>query len=103
MYIQLTAADDKVRHRATLLLADLLSLPVDQAKPPPPPLEAAVVHLFVVFFCHRLSDYPSIIPSLQALTALISLHSSSFDQKYDDVLDIFQTVFKELDVCKINN
>ena len=61
-------------------------------------LESAVIHLFVVFFCHRLSDYPSIIPSLCALIALIKYHSNSLDIKYYDILDIFQTIIRVLNV-----
>ena len=61
-------------------------------------LEPATIHLFVVFFCHRLSDYPSIVPSLSALLALVRFHAKSFNPKYCDILDIFQTVFKELEI-----
>ena len=61
-------------------------------------LESAVIHLFVIFFCHRISDYPSITPSLHALAALIKYHYNSFDIKYYDVLDIFQTIIKVLKV-----
>lgn len=77
-----------------MLLAELLHLPtLREIK-----LEAAVIHLFVVFFCHRLSDYPSIVPSLHALQALVKYHEKSFNAKYCDILDIFQTIFKELQV-----
>ena len=61
-------------------------------------LESAVIHLFVIFFCHRISDYPSITPSLYALVALVKYHCNSFDMKYYDVLDIFQTIIKVLKV-----
>lgn len=94
MISQLTSSDDKARHRATMLLADLLHLPALQTSY----LEPAVVHLFVVFFCHRLSDYPSIVPSLHALLALVKYHPKSFNPKYCDILDICQTVFREIHV-----
>jgi Dos2-interacting transcription regulator of RNA-Pol-II len=77
-----------------MLLANLLHLPELQELH----FEPAVIHLFVVFFSHRLSDYPSIVPSLHALQALIKYHAESFNSKYSDVLDIFQTVFREIDV-----
>lgn len=77
-----------------MLVANLLHLPELQQLI----FEPAVVHLFVVFFSHRLSDYPSIVPSLHALLALIKYHSESFNPKYSDILDIFQTIFKEIDV-----
>ena len=77
-----------------MLLANLLHLSELQQLH----FEPAVVHLFVVFFSHRLSDYPSIVPSLHALLALIKYHAESFNPKYSDILDIFQTIFKEIDV-----
>ena len=86
----LTSTDDKERNRATQLIASLLS---DHASIRFP---SSVVHLFVVFFCRRLSDYPSIVPSLKALTALVTNHGDSFDPKYFDYLDIFQTIFKDI-------
>lgn len=77
-----------------MLLADILHLPSLQEDD----LEPATIHLFVVFFCHRLSDYPSIVPSLAALLAMVKFHAKSFNSKYCDVLDIFQTMFKELEI-----
>jgi DNA repair/transcription protein MET18/MMS19 len=93
--VQLTSTDDKERNRATLLLAELLH------RKQTAPLEAAVVHLLVVFFCHRLSDYPSVIPSLHALVALVKYHGQNLDPKYYDVVDIFQTIFRELNVSSL--
>lgn len=63
----LTSSDDKTRHRATLLLANLLHLGDDTTTEETSvsmvqPVNPAVVHLFVVFFTHRLSDYPSLAP-----------------------------------------
>jgi len=76
MEAHLTSSDDKVRFRATQLLADVLHRAAPGAALPP-----AAVHLFVVFFGHRLSDYPSVAPSLHALLALVTKHSASFDPK----------------------
>jgi hypothetical protein len=80
MEAHLTSSDDKVRFRATQLLADVLhrAAPGADAGAALPP---AAVHLFVVFFGHRLSDYPSVAPSLHALLALVTKHSASFDPK----------------------
>ena len=64
-------------------------------------LESAVIHLFVVFFCHRLSDYPSLVPSIDALTALVKIHIKSFNNKYYDILDIFQTILKEINFSNL--
>lgn len=87
---QLTSNDDKERNRATLLLSDLFQVYPSNS------LSPVEVHLFVVFFVRRLSDYPSISPSLQALVWL--LRAQTLDPKYMDVVDIFQSIFKELHV-----
>ena len=88
--VYLTSADDKERHRATLLLADLFHANPDIKFP------SSVIHLYSVFFCRRLSDYPSIVPSLHALLALVSFHADSIDPKYYDYVDILQTIFKDI-------
>lgn len=69
MEVPLTSSDDKTRHRATLLLANLLHLDEDDEMTESSSslvrlVNPAVVHLFVVFFTHRLSDYPSLAPRL---------------------------------------
>lgn len=79
MEAHLTSSDDKIRFRATQLLADVLHR-ADTA-PGAAQLPPAAVHLFVVFFGHRLSDYPSVVPSLHALLALVTKHAASFDPK----------------------
>lgn len=88
----LISGKEKERYRGTLLLSDLL-LQVTSCT-----LNGAVIHLLVVFFNQRLSDYPSIIPSLKALFAITKYHSTSFDAKYLDFVDIMQTIFKVFDV-----
>ena len=88
---QLVSAHDRVRNRATTLLAELFhQLNFD--------LQGSVLHLYVVFFNHRLSDFPSVIPSLHALTALVQSYGPKFEPKYNDSLDIFQSVFNALQV-----
>jgi hypothetical protein len=88
----LTSAHEKERNRATLLLSSLLEL---QTRPL---LNSSQIHHFCIFFGSRLNDYPSIIPSLQALKALVTHQGKNFDPKYRDFNDLFQTLFKELEV-----
>ena len=87
----LTSTEDKERNRATLLLAKLLEL---QHKP----LSASEIHHFCVFFNSRIADYPSLSPCLRALRGIIEHQWMHFDEKYLDVKDIFDSVFKELQV-----
>ena len=91
----LTSSVDQERHRASLLLAELLDRSASQLF-----LPATAVHLLMVFFCHRLSDYPSILPSLKALIALVNQYSSNDDLNLPnyryDLADIVQTVFKNI-------
>ena len=86
----LTSTDDKQRYRSTLLIAEILN------SNPSLDLNSSVIHLLISFFNQRLSDYPSIVPSLLALKALLTAHSSQIDLKYMDHMDIFKTIFKEL-------
>jgi hypothetical protein len=61
-------------------------------------MSPAVLHLFTAFFLHRLGDYPSLLPSLHALTALVVRFSGSFDARHSDVEDIVVSVHKELHI-----
>ena len=88
---KLVGGEDRERNRATTLLADLFHSTKLNLHP-------SVIHLYAVFFCHRLSDYPSIIPSLHALTALVQLYGAEFEPKYCDALDIFQAIFRSIAV-----
>jgi hypothetical protein len=55
-----------------------------------------VLHLYTVFFSHRLTDFPSVIPSLHALTALVQKYADKFEPRYGDAHDMFQSVFRSL-------
>lgn len=66
----LTSGDDKVRSRATLLLAEVLS------RLPELPLAPAAVQLLLDFFGDRLADFPSAGACLQALLALETHHAA---------------------------
>ena len=87
----LTSEDDKNRNRSTLLLAKLLE---SQCKP----LSASQIHHFCVFFNSRMADYPSLAPSLRALKGLIIHQWEHFDEKFLDIPDIFNAVFREIEV-----
>ena len=87
----LTSSNDQERNRASLLLADLLDHSALQLY-----LPTAAVHLLVVFFCHRLSDYPSVLPSLKALIALVNQYYSVKSDYRFDLADILQTLFKNV-------
>jgi hypothetical protein len=90
MQPQLSSDDDQTRHRATLLLAEIFENRTDMVMKP------AVIHLFVVFFCNRLQDYPSLTPALQALIALSQHHGHlmKLSKKFSDSdnLDILQAL-----------
>ncbi|RLN52256.1 hypothetical protein BBJ29_003494 [Phytophthora kernoviae] len=66
----LTNGDDKVRSRATLLLAEVLTrLPELQLAP-------SAVQLLMTFFADRLADFPSASACLRALLALETHHAA---------------------------
>ena len=88
-----SSEDDRHRHRAALLLAEILNEKGYNLS-----LKPAVVHLFVVFFCHRLADYPSLIPCLQALTALVTYNGDNLHARFDDLTHILQQICKEVEV-----
>lgn len=87
----LTSSDDKERNKATLLLAKLLEAQQE-------PLAASQIHHFCVFFNSRVADYPSLAPCLRAIRGLVVHQWQHFDEKYQDVSDIFDTLFRELEV-----
>lgn len=87
----LTSSDDKERNKAMLLLAKLLESQ-EQA------LTASQIHHFCVFFNSRLADYPSLPPCLRALRGIVQHQAEHFDEKYMDVSDIFDSLFRELEV-----
>mgnify|MGYP003387019871 FL=1 len=89
----LTSSDDKERNRATLLLARLLEM---QHKP----LSASQIHHFCVFFNSRMADYPSLSPCLRAIRGIVQHQWQYFDEKFLDVADIFDALFKELEVSQ---
>lgn len=90
----LTTVKDKDRNRASLLLAKLLKEMTE-------PLSASQIHHFCIFFNSRLADYPSVSPSLMALTVLIENQASHMDIKYCDIPDIFSYVFREIEVIYV--
>ena len=123
MEAPLTTTDDKTRHRATLLLAELLHVITSrhpdgadgqrsdacnaekraktadgdpgQAQVSMPP---AALHLFMVFFLHRLADYPSLLPSLHALSALVARFGHCLNRKYCDCEDLAVSIHRHMHV-----
>lgn len=88
----LTSSEDRVRSRATLLIALLLEhQPLVKASPP-------VLHLFVVFFSRRMQDYASISPCLTALTTILKLYATDLDPKFCDLLDIIHSTTKSVHI-----
>lgn len=73
----LTSDIDTHRSRAGYLLNELLSSPCVS-------LGAEEVHLFVVFFCHRMKDHASTHISLQAIRSLVVTYGDRFDPSYCD-------------------
>ncbi|CEG42555.1 DNA repair/transcription protein Mms19 [Plasmopara halstedii] len=68
--VHLTSGDDKVRSRATLLLAEVLTrLPELQLMP-------SAVQLLLNFFADRLADFPSASACLRGLLALETHHAA---------------------------
>lgn len=88
----LTSREDRDRHRATLLIATLLEDSKLISETP------TLLHLFVVFFCRRLQDFPSIGPCLQALTTVVKLYATLLEARHCDVLDIVQSVSKNVHI-----
>lgn len=69
--IHLTGQDEKLRGRATLLLAEVASaLSFD-----PIAISSNSINQLSIFFRNRLSDFPSLLPSLRGLEVIITYHS----------------------------
>jgi hypothetical protein len=88
----LTNVNDKIRNRSTLLLAEIINkIDINQLH-----FDGQVLNLLIIFFCRRLGDYPSILPSLMAINGLLIKYRKSFNQKYCDIITIYQSIFNEL-------
>lgn len=93
----LTSDDKSERNRATLVIAELIYLDCLTLS------DKSFIFL-ARFFCGRLADYPSIVPSLHALRGLIKCypcHVNSF-AKSDGAMGIFNALSKELDVQSLS-
>lgn len=84
----LTGSDEKSRSRATLLLADILATGLLD-------LDGASVHHITAFFLSRLSDYPSLSPSLSGLLSVTEFYLDSMDHEHYDVQSICNGLFKD--------
>ena len=90
---QLTGSDDKARGRGTMLLAELINSGMLS-------LDTTAVHSLVDFFTARVSDYPSLAPSLAGIQALCSHNLANFNHSNDadDVHLITNALFRTLNV-----
>lgn len=86
----LSSEDEKCRYRGTLLLSEILKTKTEMY------LNAAVIHLLVVFFCSRLDDIHCIVPCIDSLCALLSNHGTEMlnSRKYSDCVDILTSIVK---------
>lgn len=88
----LTSTDPKIRHRATSLLAEILSSGTIV-------LSTSAMSHILVFFKNRLSDYPSIIPCLHGIQRIIQKYSSVILETLSfDIESTFQSIFEQLHV-----
>lgn len=111
--VYLTSENDKERNKATYLLADLFHYNNEDNNHNNTntngdnnndendiimheSLSSRVIHLYIIFFCNRLTDFPSIIPSIYALHGIIKYYNHIIDPKYYDAIDILRTIFKSI-------
>ncbi|TMW63550.1 hypothetical protein Poli38472_002491 [Pythium oligandrum] len=92
--LHLTNTDDKVRTRATLLLAEVLTRLPELA------LSPSAVQLLLGFFTDRLADFPSASACLQALLALLLNHSKKIPSPLTTV-ELIQKLVKALHVPQL--
>ncbi|KAF1774852.1 MMS19, C-terminal [Phytophthora cactorum] len=86
----LTNGDDKVRSRATLLLAEVLTrLPELQLTP-------SAVQLLMTFFADRLADFPSASACLRALLALETHHATQVQSPRTTVALVLKLAMRKM-------
>lgn len=90
----LTSTDESVRGRATQLIVDLLGADIIELSP------LKVHHLFL-FFLGRIEDYPSLMPSVCGVRALLANFGPQIDRKYGDCYQILKRIFDEVNVQSI--
>jgi len=91
----LTNEDSKFRERGTELLSRLLGRS-DEVK-----LKGTSIFHFTKFFCDRLSDFPSLLPSLKALLSLLR-QLLDHDQGYEEVVEcIITSLFTSIHIPQI--
>lgn len=97
----LVSTDEETRRRTTNLVSKLFETDLE--------LDSSAVSHFVAFFNGRLDDYPSLIPSLQALILLARNHMHSKDSSgvaspfsppafHTDALLVLTKIFDHLNV-----
>ena len=86
---QLNSPTDSVRYNATLFIEVLLERLLDSD---PECYTALSLHHWVMFFCSRTADYPSLSPVLQGLSFLLQNQLERMEAKYCDCIDIIKTL-----------
>ena len=90
----LTSTDESVRGRATQLIVDPLVADIVE-------LSAPKVHHLFLFFLGRIEDYPSLMPSVCGVRALVNNFGPQIDSKYGDCYHILKKIFDEVNVQSI--
>lgn len=85
----LNSSSDAIRYNATLFVEVLLERVVGDA---PECYSALSLHHWVMFFCSRATDYPSLSPVLQGLSFLLQTQLHRMDSKYCDCIDIIKAL-----------
>lgn len=89
---ELTGKKDETRGTATLLITECLT---EQSFLT---LSSQELHLFIIFFCRRLQDFPSCYASLQGILALLTKYSRLLDPKLLDFIDIWQSLTRDIHI-----
>ena len=85
---QLTGDEEKLRGRATLLLAEVCnSLSVD-----PIAISSNSIKHLAVFFRNRLADFPSLLASMRGLEVIVTYHSDRVVPREEFIRGIFKSM-----------
>jgi hypothetical protein len=88
----LTGDNQEYRHNATVLITQLFKNQKFRTFSP------QELHLFIIFFCRRLQDFPSINPSLQGLHIILDRYGNLLDPKLLDIVDVLHSLTREIHI-----
>jgi hypothetical protein len=88
----LTGDNQEYRHNATVLITQLFKNQKFRTFSP------QELHLFIIFFCRRLQDFPSINPSLQGLHIILERYGNLLDPKLLDIVDVLHSLTREIHI-----